>query len=51
MSKSYKNRKDKLTDEYNRGQHKASLRHHRKEKRIVNSLRSLDVSSLIEEDY
>lgn len=50
MSKSYKPHKDKLGDEIAFNLQKQALREHRKEKRLINAMRSKKVDDLIDLD-
>lgn len=51
MSKSYKKIRDtRYEDNYNPRVYKTELRQHRKEKKLVNCLRSKDISHLIDDE-
>lgn len=51
MSKSYKNQNNsKFGDEISYNLHKQGLREHRKEKRIINAVRSKNIEDLMDLD-
>jgi hypothetical protein len=51
MSKSYKKPRDKrYDDDFNYGVYKNDLHQHRKEKRLINAVRSKNIDDLLDED-